>query len=209
MTEERAEYLASGSGIEPPDKERLDLVRQILAEETTWSEPPPEVADELIAAIGSRTPGEVQDISRGRRAPLVAATLAGVAALVILIAGLMGVFAAPNQEVVAIQGTDLQPDASGEVAIREADAGWWIRLDVDDLPAADAGMYYEGWVWNDDGEGVSIGTFHLRGGDESVVLWSGVDPADYPAIWVTLEDEDGDPSASDRVVMRGRPAGGS
>jgi hypothetical protein len=38
-----------------------------------------------------------------------------------------------------------------------------------------------------------------------VVLWSGVDPEDYPAIWVTLEDEDGDPTASDRVVMKGRP----
>jgi hypothetical protein len=52
---------------------------------------------------------------------------------------------------------------------------------------------------------VSIGTFHLRGDPEPIVLWSGVDPASYPAIWVTLEDEDGDPSASESVVMRGRP----
>lgn len=208
MTDERAEYLASGSGTEPPDGERLELIRVILADKTTWSEPPPEVADQLIAAIGSRTPSEVTPISRRRRAPLVAATVVGVAAIVVLIAGLMGVFSAPDTQLIAIEGTDLQPTASGEAAIREADAGWWIRLDVDDLPAAGAGTYYEGWVWNEDGEGVSIGTFHLRGGDESVVLWSGVDPADYPAIWVTLEDEDGDPSASDRIVMTGRPAEG-
>ena len=32
-----------------------------------------------------------------------------------------------------------------------------------------------------------------------------LDPADYPAIWVTLEEEDGDPAASEQVVMRGRP----
>jgi hypothetical protein len=62
-------------------------------------------------------------------------------------------------------------------------------------------------MWNDEGEGVSIGTFHLRGGEEPVILWSGVDPADYPAIWVTREPEDGDPGASDQVVMRGRIEG--
>jgi hypothetical protein len=102
-------------------------------------------------------------------------------------------------------GTQLQPDAAGEAEIEATDAGWFIKLDLENLPAADEGTYYEGWVWSDDGDGVSIGTFHLRGGDHSVTLWSGVDPADYPAIWVTLEDEDGDPSASDRVVLRGRP----
>jgi hypothetical protein len=208
MTDERADYLASGSGFEPPEKERLELIREVLADETTWAEPPPGVADQLIASIGAQKPGEAKEIPRRRSAPLIAATMAGVAAVVILVAGLMGVFAAPSENVIAIQGTELEPAASGEAAIREADAGWWIRLEVDDLPAADVGTYYEGWVWNDDGEGVSIGTFHLRGGDESVILWSGVDPADYPAIWVTLEDEDGDPSASDRIVLRGRPAEG-
>jgi len=121
------------------------------------------------------------------------------------VAGLLGVFSSPDEQVVAIAGTELQPDATGQAAIRQTESGWWIRLDVEDLPAADDGTYYEGWVWNDEGEGVSIGTFHFRGGERSVVLWSGVDPADYPAIWVTLEDEDGDPSASDRVVMRGSP----
>jgi hypothetical protein len=36
------------------------------------------------------------------------------------------------------------------------------------------------------------------------VLWSGVDVADYPAIWVTLEDEGAGPEASDRIMMKGR-----
>lgn len=208
MPDERADYLATGSGADPDDRERLDLIREILAEETTWSEPPPEVADQLIAAIGAAQRDEVETLADRRRAPLIAAAVVGVAAIVVLIAGLMGVFSSPVDEVIPIQGTDLQPEASGEAAIRETDAGWWIRLDVDDLPAAGEGTYYEGWVWNDDGEGVSIGTFHLRGGEEPVVLWSGVDPDDYPAIWVTLEDEDGDPAASDRIVMRGRPESG-
>jgi anti-sigma-K factor RskA len=208
MSDERSEYLASKTGSPPVDRDRLDLIRDILGREATWSEPPPEVADRLLAAIGTRrkvTPVAPSKAKRGWRG-VAAATLA--AALVAVVLGVLGVFTPADERVVPIVGTDLQPEAAGEAAIREADAGWWIRLDISDLPAAEVGTYYEGWVWNDDGEGVSIGTFHMRGDSESVVLWSGVDPADYPAIWVTLEDEDGDPSASDRIVMWGRPDNG-
>lgn len=209
MSDERAEYLASRSGAEPDDREHLDLIREILSDEATWSEPPPEVADRLIAALEAESEsGAVVNIAPERRAPLIASLVVGAAAVILLVAGLLGFFTPTEEQVVAIHGTDLQPEASGEVAIREADAGWWIRLQVEDLPAASEGTYYEGWVWNDQGEGVSIGTFHLRGGDEPVILWSGVDPDEYPAIWVTLENEDGDPAASDQVVMRGRPADG-
>jgi hypothetical protein len=207
MSDERAAYLSSGSGSEPDHRERLDLIREILGQDATWSEAPPEVADRLIAAIGTerKTTGTRKAAATHRRRLLPAAALVAAAAVVIAVMGLLGVFSTPEQTVVPIAGTDLEPGATGEAAIREADAGWWIRLEVDDLPPAVDGTYYEGWVWDDDGAGVSIGTFHLRGGEQSVVLWSGVDPADYPAIWVTLEDEDGDPAASDRVVMRGRP----
>jgi len=204
MSDRRAEYLASASGPAPDDRDRLDLIRDILGDEATWAEPPPEVADRLLRAIGSeRTSAEPAVSTLKRNWGWVAAA----AAAVVIVAGLFGVFSPPAEQLVAMEGTDLEPDATGEVTIRESDAGWWIRLDVEDLPAAGDGTYYEGWVWNDDGDGVSIGTFHLRGGDQSVVLWSGVDPDDYPAIWVTLEDEDGDPAASDRIVMWGRPNG--
>jgi hypothetical protein len=205
MTEDRAEYLASAAGPVPPDAERLDLIRDMLGREATWAEPPPEVADRLLAAIEAERPPGESEPETNRRWLTPVAVAVGMAAIVILVVGLTGVFSSPDQQIVAISGTDLQPGATGEAAIREAGSGWWIRLDIADLPAADVGTYYEGWVWNDQGDGVSIGTFHLRGDPEPVVLWSGVDPADYPAIWVTLEDEDGDPSASERVVMRGRP----
>jgi hypothetical protein len=206
MSDERAEYLASAAGLGPSDRERLDQIRDILGQEATWSEPPPEVADRLLAAIGAhKTPSGKPKSDPARRWALPAAALVAAAAVVISVMGLLGVFSAPDEQVVAIAGTELEPGATGHAAIRETESGWWIRLDVNDLPAAEDGTYYEGWVWNDEGEGVSIGTFHFRGGEQSVVLWSGVDPEDYPAIWVTLEDEDGDPTASDRVVMRGRP----
>jgi hypothetical protein len=205
MSDERAEYLASAAGLGPSDRERLDQIREILGQNTTWSEPPPEVADRLLAAIGARkTPSIRAKPEPAPRWVWPAAALVATAA-VVLVMGWLGVFSAPDEQVVAIAGTELEPGATGQAAIRETESGWWIRLDVNDLPAAEDGTYYEGWVWSDDGEGVSIGTFHFRGGEQSVILWAGVDPEDYPAIWVTLEDEDGDPTASDRVVMRGRP----
>jgi hypothetical protein len=205
MTEDRADYLASASGQLPPDAERLDLIRDVLGRDATWAEPPPEVADRLLAAIEAERPPSVPETGSSRRWLGMTAAVVGVAAVTIVVAGLAGVFTSPDEQIVAIAGTELEPTASGEAAIREAESGWWIRLDVEDLPAAEIGTYYEGWVWNDQGDGVSIGTFHLRGDSEPVVLWSGVDPADYPAIWVTLEEEDGDPAASEQVVMRGRP----
>lgn len=208
MSEERAAYLASGTGSEPADRERLDLIREILAQDVTWSEPPPQVADRLLDAVVSHRKAADPVVTPPSRRWWWAAAAAGIAAAAVVVAGPLGVFSAPDDRVIAMTGTDLEPAASGEVAIRETEAGWWIRLDLDDLPAAADGSYYEGWVWNDEGDGVSIGTFHLRGGDDPVVLWSGVDPAEYPAIWVTLEDEDGDPAASGRIVMWGRPEDG-
>lgn len=203
MSDQRAEYLASASAPAPEDREQLDAVRAVLSDEATWSEPPPEVAEGVLAAIAGKS-GE-PDEPAGRWGWIAAA--AAIIA-VITAAGVSGVFSPDvDQQIVAMEGTEIEPAATGSASIETAEAGWWIRLDLDDLPAATEGTYYEGWVWNDQGEGVSIGTFHLRGGDRPIVLWSGVDPADYPSIWVTLEDEDGDPAASDQIVVWGRTEG--
>jgi hypothetical protein len=59
-------------------------------------------------------------------------------------------------------------------------------------------------VWSDEGEGVSIGTFHMRGDEMPIMLWSGVPLGEYPSIWVTLESETEGPEASDAIVMTGR-----
>lgn len=205
MSEDRAEYLASGSGEEPADHERLDLIRAILGEQATWSEPPPETGDAVLTAIATEAGPVRTHTTKSRRWWPWAAAVAAGAAVIAVVVGLAGVIGdPPNEIVVALAGTELEAGATGEATLGPAGSGWWIRLDVDGLQAAPAGTYYEGWAWSDQGDGVSIGTFHLRGEKGPVTLWSGVDPADYPSIWVTLEDEDGDASASDRVVMRGR-----
>lgn len=199
MSDERSEYLASGTGPPPGDAEHLDAVRAILSDEATWSDPPPAVAEGVLATIEA-DPASTEPAGPGWGWMAAAAAII----LILVAAGLSGVFTTADEQAIALEGTELLPDATGVAEIRETDAGWWIRLEFDDLPAAAEGTYYEGWVWNDAGEGVSIGTFHLRGGDPSIELWSGVDPADYPSLWVTLEDEDGDPTASGRIVIWGR-----
>jgi anti-sigma-K factor RskA len=208
MSDDRADYLASTSGARPADQERLDLIREILGLDATWAEPPPEVADRIQAAIGSSRQAQPASTPRvSRRRGLAAALAATFVSLAVVAVAVYAVVSQSDDEeqTVAIAGTELEPAATGHAAIHEAGAGWWIELELEDLPAAAEGTYYEGWLWNDDGAGVSIGTFHMREGDEPVVLWSGVDPAYYPAIWVTLEDEDGDPAASERIVMWGSP----
>lgn len=208
MSEDRPKYLASGSGEKPADHERLDMIRAILADDAVWSEPPPEVGDVILASIaeGSRPENEATT-NRSRHFRWLGGVAAAAAALIVVV-GLFGLLNGETEDLVmAVEGTELEADASGQATLSPTGDGWSIQLEVSDLPPAQPGTYYEGWMWNDQGQGVSIGTFHLRGGGESVILWSGVAPDTYPSIWVTLEDEDGDPSASDRVVMRGRLPG--
>jgi hypothetical protein len=204
-TEEwRAQYLATGSSPVGREDDRLDLIRDVLAGESTWAEPPPQVADGILASLAADAVVQPTTAEgRASRWPLALAGVGGLVAVVALVLGTISVTRG-DDNVVAMAGTELEAEAAGEVAFGPTDAGWWIRLDVSGLPPAPDGSYYEGWVWSDDGEGVSIGTFHLRGDEMPIVLWSGVPLEDYPSIWVTLESEDEGPEASDQIVMKGR-----
>ena len=200
----RPQYLATGSGESPADHEQLDLIRGVLAASSTWEEPPEGVVDGLLATIAREGHAPVVETAAKRQRPRWLLAAGVVAAIALLVIGVVSIFEEPIAEtVVAMTGTDLAPAAAGVASLRPTPSGWYIRLDVSGLPAAPEGTYYQGWVWNDD-EGVSIGTFHLRDGDDAVVLWSGVDVAEYPAISVTLEDEGAGPEASERIMMKGR-----
>lgn len=179
--------------------QREERLGRVLARAETWSQTPAGVADRVIAAITSE--------ARGRRRPLSktwswAAAAAAVVVVVAVVAG--SALDNPVQRVVEMEGTELAMSATGRAILRERGGGWWISLDVAGLEPATEGQYYEGWLWSDDGEGVSVGTFHLRDSSDPIILWSGVDPDSYPALWVTLEAEDGDAAASDHVLLRGR-----
>ena len=64
-------------------------------------------------------------------------------------------------------------------------------------PPAPEGQYYEGWLHDtDSGDWVSVGTFHMRGGDGRVVLWSGVPHRSLPASWSSRQRSKGRPEAA-------------
>lgn len=199
----RARYLASGRGDTPRDGERLDLIRRLLTERPTWVEPPPHVLDGVLSEVGSGGRDLDHVRTTNRRWPVVAGVVGSAAALVALVVSTVSVVESRADTVLAMTGTDLESEAIGTATVRPTGSGWWIRLDVAGLPPAPEGTYYEGWVWSDDGEGVSIGTFHLRGEEGAVILWSGVEMTEYPSLWVTLEEEDGAAEASDQLVLTG------
>ena len=200
-----AEYLATGAGEAPANRESLDAARQVLSSAAAWGAPPDAVAEEVLGEIRART-NPFQE-TRRRISPmrlLAAAMTLGV----ILLVTVFGLGSLRDDTRVELEGTDLQPSATGTAWLESTDAGWSIRIDLDGLPPAEDGYYYEGWVWSDDGDGVSIGTFHLRNGSERLNLWSGVDVASYPSIWISLQAEGGGPGVSEEIVMRGRLAPG-
>jgi hypothetical protein len=101
-----------------------------------------------------------------------------------------------------LAGTSLAARAHADVELADTPSGAEFRLDVSGLPPAAPGTYYEGWLTGDRGW-ISIGTFHLHRGTKDVVLWSGVELADYPEIAVTVQNEGDGAKSSGRVVLRG------
>ena len=204
--EQRAQYLAAGPEDSSRPDERLDMIRDVLAEAATWAEAPTHVVHGLLAAVADHRRGAFEDPSPGTRVrwPAMAAAVGAIAAVIALVFSTVSVLNANTEIATAMSGTELELGAAGQALARPTGSGWWIRLELSGLPPAPEGSFYQGWVWSDDGEGVSIGTFHLRGGEEPVVLWSGVNLAEYPSIWVTLQNEGEGPEASDLVVMTGR-----
>lgn len=158
-----------------------------------------------------RAPGPPDDLTDARRRRPTqrgwrrGRALVAAAAVVAALAG--GAFVVVRdrapETVVALAPTELAPGASGRAEIRSTPSGFAIELDVDGLPPAPEGSYYQAWLRNGAGDLVTIGTFHGRGGSEDVVLWSGVDPRDYPTLTVTLQREDAGAASSGRVVLRG------
>jgi hypothetical protein len=212
--------------IDDPDEDRaiaafLDAVAPTLRDEAVWAEPPAGLADSIIAAIAAErqapppdvatTPTAVPTAPRpvvsARRRRSRAAWWVGAAAAAVVAVLAVGMVVSRDdegsQEAFAIEGTDLDPDAAATAEVNELGAGVAIRLDIHDLEPAPDGFYYQGWVRNAEDESVTVGTFHMRAGDSTVTLWSGVDINEYSTLTVTLQEEGAGPESSGEVVLRG------
>lgn len=214
----------------------LRATRALLEDEALWGEPAADLGARIDAEVRSTPqaattaaasptpsvdisaptsttsagapPAPVVDMAaarerRGLQRGLVA--LVGMAAGVVLALGAVALRSGSDDggDEVAVAATDLGGDISGTASVVARPAGLEIVLDLEGLPRAPAGNFYQGWVKGEKGL-VTIGTFHTGG---RVVLWSGVELADYPLLTVTLEPEDGDPASSGQVLLTA-PIGG-
>jgi hypothetical protein len=168
--------------------DRSKRIHEVLSSEALWAEPP-DVLDGVLAEI------------EPRRVGLRWRWIAAAAAAIVIVASV--VVDRPEPADFLLAGTDLAPAAEAEVRVVETPAGVVLRLAIVGLEPAEPGSYYQGWVVSD-GAAVSVGTFHMRGGDGSVSFWSGVDPSEYPELIITRQDEMAGPARSDQVVMTGR-----
>jgi hypothetical protein len=100
-----------------------------------------------------------------------------------------------------LSATGLAPGARASADVTRNKAGFRIVLDADGLPSLQEDEYYQAWLRNARGTLVPIGTFSSS--DGRITLWSGVTPADYPAISVTIESTDNEQPSSGRRVLTG------
>jgi Anti-sigma-K factor rskA len=184
--------------------------RDLLADDAVWAEPSPRGADDLLAAIQAESRDTA--VTAARPSPPRAGVSAhrrlilSAAAGLVILAGALGVLLRAGGDgdgrSVEVAGTELAPEASAVARVEETGSGVAIELDVSGLPPAERGTYYQAWMKGPDGL-VTVGTFHLRGGDDSVELWSGVPPDRYPTLTVTLQQEGAGQESSGRVVLSG------
>lgn len=160
-------------------------------------------AEQVEAPPSLRARLEAQAKPRPRaRAPRLAAAgivVATVAAAAIAVA-LFSSGSSAERFHAALGPTGLVPGAKGEATLTKTTSGWRIELDATGLPRLDNGRFYEGWLKNDAGVLVPIGTFNEG---RKVTLWAGVSPKDFTTLTVTRERADGDQASSGEKVLVG------
>jgi hypothetical protein len=174
----------------------------LLANPSTWAEPPAGLEDSVVAAVADAPGANVVPLQRKRRWT-TAVSVAAVAAAIVVVVGLVAVRSDSNPEFQAqLSATELAPGASGSLDVTSNASGFRIELDASGLPTLPAGQFYQAWLRNEAGVLVPIGSF--SGSDDKVTLWSGVDPKEFSTFSVTIEQADGKQESSGRRVLTGK-----
>jgi hypothetical protein len=196
------------AALDPSTREELDALRDLLASDAMWAEPPAGLIEGAIDEIR-----QLRDGSAGAPATATSARhrrsrtryLVAAAAAVLLVVAVAGVLAMRNDNKsaqFALSATELAPGASGSVRVTDEPSGLSIALTIDGLPPAPAGAFYQAWMKGPAGS-VPIGTFHAHRAGGPIELWSGVDVHDYPTMTVTVQQRNAGPESSGKVVLRG------
>lgn len=199
-----------------------DLVA-LLGDDAVWADLDPGVIDAAVAAVTAEAalmPSRGGDVDHERRAaPVIeldprrrpnwsSALLGAAAALLLAVGGFVVLNALDGSGDVgsdlslALEATDLEPEASGRVELTAQPDGTRIVVETTGLPPAPEGTYYEAWLRTGPDFGVSAGTFHLRGGGGvPIELWAGVSVEDFPLFTVTLQPVGMEASSGEVVLL--------
>ena len=174
------------------------LVAAALAHPSTWVDARPELEDAVVRAVADAEPRA----RAPRRRVLVSAAAAAALALVVAATLSLAPVSGSADYRARLHASGVASGASAEAAVTRTDTGFRITLDTVDLPPLRPGEYFQAWLRDPAGTLVPIGTFSAR--DGRVILWSGVSPAAYPTISVTIEAPDNDQTSSGRRVLIGK-----
>ncbi len=216
------DYLSGDSNapLEPDDREALDQLRALLADEATWVEPDPALEGRVLAAISDAVatqdapaaPAQAMPTAApARRLPalrlprvrrLVPTLATGLAVIVAAVVLLAGRGPTPTQFSVILHATALAPGAGGNATLTKTDVGWRVNLSAHGLPLRKQnGTYYQAWLKNQAGNLVPIGTFNQP---TSITMWSGVSPQKgFTTLTVTRQRASLSPASSHQVVLTG------
>ena len=190
----------------------------LLADASTWVEPPSGLSDRVVAAVRSEAalgddPDPVSSpecsglllVVRGsaRRWLAQRARSAFLFGGIIVLSALSGAEIGTDAFSAELTSTGLVSDVGGNIDVTSFDSGLRIDLDAPGLPRRDDGKFYEGWMRTADGDLLPVGTFHEG---SNVTLWAGVELDRIELFTITLEEAAGgnDPGqgSSGEVVLR-------
>jgi anti-sigma-K factor RskA len=212
MRKEREALIAGddAASLRPEEAADVSLLADLLADPSTWAEPRPELEDSVLDAV-MMAPAEPANVVPMRRraggSGWWRAAVAAAAGIVIVVGAFVVTRGGSDPDFESeLAATELAPMAGGSVDITQNAGGFRVTLDARGLPPLPAGEYYQAWLKDASGTLVAIGTFSTS--DDIVTLWSGVSPADFPTMTVTIESADGEQASSGRVVLAGQVRSG-
>jgi anti-sigma-K factor RskA len=187
------------------DRLRATTFALTTLDRTAWEPvPPPPLRDPAVEPrrrerrvprprLGLRLPR--------RRAPLLAAGAAGLAAAAALATALViGPGGSDETTTLALRAL---PGASGRASLTISGAAAELR--GSGLPPSGEHDYYEAWLADARGRMVSMGTFRVGpDGRVDVHMPVAVDVSKYALVDVSREPDDGDPAHSDTSVLRAK-----
>lgn len=161
-----------------------DRLKALLGSEAVWAEPSPDLEARIrgLAEVGVHP-------SPARR---LRVWLPAAVTMIVLITGAVLTFDRPDWQVDLVASAQAA-NASAMVSGWNESEGTRLRFDINGLPNAAAGTYYEIWLTSPEGLHVSGGSFN---GDGVLTAMVGVHRGEFPRIWITLEtlDDDSGPS---------------